>query len=96
MKVVLATLAFALTSSAAYAQSDNAALKDPTVVTADAAAKGHNSFTEAQARERIAKAGYTNIGKLVQNENGLWQATAVKDGKAVSVALDYKGNITVY
>ncbi|QSR19595.1 hypothetical protein [Novosphingobium sp. KA1] len=96
MKIVFATLAFALAPSATYAQSDNPAVKDPTVVTADAAAKGHNSFTEAQARERIAKAGFTNIGKLVQNENGVWQANAVKDGKSVTVALDYKGNITVY
>ncbi|PDT32562.1 hypothetical protein CO656_25015, partial [Sinorhizobium sp. FG01] len=25
---------------------------------------------------------------------GVWQATAMKDGKSVAVALDYQGNVT--
>ncbi|WP_185998999.1 hypothetical protein ACLIMP_22645 [Novosphingobium aerophilum] len=97
MKIVIgAALAAALGSSAAYAQSHNPAVKDPTVATTRNAAKGHNSFTEDQARGRIAKAGYTNIGTLTQNENGVWQGKAMRHGKPVTVALDYKGNVTVH
>ncbi len=28
------------------------------------------------------------------DDKGVWQATATKDGKSVSVALDYQGNVT--
>ncbi|TCM14402.1 hypothetical protein EDF56_11347 [Novosphingobium sp. PhB165] len=97
MKTALITASAAIiVASGATAQSHNPAVKDPTVETATHAAKGHNSFTEDQARGRIEKAGYTNVGKLVQNENGLWQGMAEKDGKPVRVALDYKGNVTVH
>lgn len=91
-----AAAAAALLSSFAGAQSHNPAVKDPTVQTTTHTAKGHNSFTEDQARGRIAKAGYTKIGKLTQNENGVWQGSAMKNGKSVMVALDYKGNVTVH
>ena len=60
------------------------------------AAKGRNSFTEAQARGRIAKDGYSNVSKLAKNDNGVWQGTAMKAGAKVNVALDYKGNVTTH
>jgi len=94
--ILVAASAAILVASSAGAQSNNPAVKDPTVATTKATAKGHNSFTESQARGRIAKAGYTHIGKLTQNENGVWQGQAVKDGKTVTVALDYKGNVSVH
>jgi putative membrane protein len=34
------------------------------------------------------------VGKLVKDENGIWQGTAMKDGKSVMVALDHKGDVT--
>lgn len=55
---------------------------------------GANSFTEAQAQGAITNAGYTDVGPLMQNEAGLWQGTAVKDGKSVTVSVDYKGAVT--
>lgn len=55
---------------------------------------GASSYTADQARMAIEKAGYTNLGALNQNANGLWQGQAMKDGKKVSVAIDYKGAIT--
>ena len=55
---------------------------------------GANSFTEAQAKERIEEAGYTDVKGLKLDDKGVWQATAMKDGKSVSVALDYQGNVT--
>jgi len=56
---------------------------------------GANSYTADQAREAIEKAGYTELGPLNQNANGLWQGSATKDGKQVNVSIDYKGAITV-
>ena len=87
----LATGAVAQTTG----NSHNPAAKNPTAVSTPAAAKGHNSFTEAQARGRIAKAGYTGVSKLVKNANGVWQGSATKDGKSVLIGLDYKGNVVL-
>lgn len=99
MKILVAALATTL-ATGAYAQPDtgshNPAVKDASAHTTAAAAKGRNSFTEAQARGRIAKAGYADVSKLAKNDNGLWQGTAMKDGAKVNVALDYKGNVTVH
>jgi hypothetical protein len=55
---------------------------------------GASSYTEAQARSAIESAGYTGVGALTQNTNGLWQGSAMKDGKSVSVSVDYKGAVT--
>ena len=93
---MMAAAAALLVTAGANAQSHNPAVKDPTVATTPAAAKGRNSFTETQAQGRIAKAGYANVSKLTKNESGLWQGTAMKDGAKVNVALDYKGNVTVH
>lgn len=54
---------------------------------------GANSFTEEQARERIADAGYTDVGPLTQDDNGVWRGTASKAGMAVNVGVDYQGNV---
>ncbi len=62
--------------------------KNPTAPVA-----GRNSFTEAQAKERIEKAGYSGVTALKLDDKGLWQSNAMKDGKSVSVTLDYQGNI---
>ena len=59
----------------------------------DTPAAGANSFTEAQARSRLEQNGYTGVSALKKNDNGVWQGTAQRDGKAVSVSLDYKGDI---
>jgi predicted small lipoprotein YifL len=54
---------------------------------------GANSFTEAQAKSAIEKAGYTGVGPLTQNANGVWQGQATRDGAETTVAVDYKGAI---
>ena len=98
-KIIAAVLA-ATTASGAFAQADtgshNPALKNPAVHTTAMAAKGRNSFTESQARGRIAKDGYSNVSTLAKNANGVWQGTAIKGGATVNVALDYKGNVTTH
>ena len=54
---------------------------------------GANSFTEAQAKERIMKAGYTSVVGLKKDDQGIWHGTGTKNGKTNTVGLDFKGNI---
>lgn len=54
---------------------------------------GANSFTEEQAREHIAKAGYAEVSNLKLDKQGIWRGTGTKEGQQFQVALDYRGNI---
>jgi hypothetical protein len=54
---------------------------------------GENSFTENQAKERIQAAGFTDVGTLTLDEQGIWRGTASKGATSVQVGLDFKGNI---
>ncbi|MGE4048237.1 MAG: hypothetical protein AB7F35_25490 [Acetobacteraceae bacterium] len=56
-------------------------------------AKGANSFTMEQARSRIADKGFSNIGDLVKDEDGIWRGKAQKAGTSTGAWLDYKGNV---
>jgi hypothetical protein len=58
-----------------------------------APAAGANSFTETQAKSRIESRGYSDVSALTKGANGIWQGTAMKDGKAVQVSLDFQGNV---
>ena len=55
--------------------------------------KGANSFTEGQAKDRAMAYGYTSVASLVKDGDGIWRGSAMLDGKAVQVAVDYKGNV---
>jgi hypothetical protein len=55
---------------------------------------GANSFTMAQAQKRLEDQGYTQVSGLAKDDKSIWRGHAMKDGKAVDVALDYQGNIT--
>ena len=54
---------------------------------------GANSFTEAQAKDRIEAAGFVNVGALAKDQDGIWRASAMKSGNPVKVAVDFKGNV---
>ena len=56
---------------------------------------GKNSFTEAQAKSRIEEAGYKDVAGLKLDDQGVWRATASKDGAPANVSLDFPGNITL-
>jgi hypothetical protein len=58
-------------------------------------APGANSFTESQARGRLAKEGYSQVSGLTKGNDGVWRGTATKNGNAVQVGVDYKGNISM-
>ena len=55
---------------------------------------GANSFTMGQAQKRIEDQGYTQVTALAKDDRSIWRGHAMKDGKAVNVALDFQGNIT--
>ena len=55
---------------------------------------GANSFTEAQAKDRIEKAGYTQVTGLKKDDKGIWRASASKGGAKMNVSLDFRGNVT--
>ncbi len=73
--------------------SHNPAVKDSDPAAVASGADGANSFTEDQARSRLADAGYTNVTKLAKDKKGVWRGTATKGGTQSTVGLDYKGNI---
>jgi periplasmic protein CpxP/Spy len=56
---------------------------------------GRNSFTEGQAKSRIEESGFQNVTGLKKDDNGIWTGQAMKDGKQVSVQLDYQGDVLV-
>lgn len=66
-----------------------------TMPKADAGAplKGSNSFTEGQAKDRALAQGFMSVSDLKKDGDGIWRASAMQDGKAVQVAIDYKGNV---
>ena len=99
-KQIIAAVLAATAATGALAQantgSHNPALKNPTVQTTAMAAKGRNSFTESQARGRIAKDGYTDVSKLSNTPTGVCLCRAIMGGASVMGALDYKGNVTTH
>ena len=95
--VALAAGSLAVTGAFAQATHDkshNPVMKDSDAKTVAAPAEGANSFTEDQARGRLAKAGYSSVSELKKDDNGVWRGSATKAGKKVQVGLDYKGNVT--
>jgi hypothetical protein len=87
--VVLAQTTPAPSSAATPAVTTNSAN-----TTAAAPVAGANSFTMAQAQKRLEDQGYTQVSELAKDDNSIWRGHAMKNGKAVDVALDYQGNIT--
>ena len=55
--------------------------------------KGANSFTEGEARARLAKAGFLDARDLKKDSDGIWRGTATRGGQTVQVGLDFKGNV---
>lgn len=55
--------------------------------------EGANSFTENQAKDRVAARGFTDVSALTKDDKGIWRGTASEGGNKVNVAVDYKGNV---
>ena len=54
---------------------------------------GANSFTEGQAKSRIEAHGFTSVGQLKKDRDGVWRGTATQSGKSVKVSVDLQGNV---
>ena len=80
------------TPAAPTAPSSNSSISTGST-TPNAPVAGANSFTEGQARSRIESNGFTNLSDLKKDDQGIWRATATKDGKSHTVSVDYQGNV---
>src|SRR5579862_3750474 len=102
----LVALALTLCASAAPAQTSTPAtapMNPPAVTPVPAAptspsattppVPGANSFTEGEARSRIEASGYTDVADLKKDAQSIWRGKAMKDGKSVSVSLDFQGHV---
>ncbi|WP_375463324.1 hypothetical protein [uncultured Methylobacterium sp.] len=56
---------------------------------------GANSFTENEARRRFEKSGFHEVKDLKKDADGIWRGSAMLDGKATEVGLDFKGNVAL-
>ena len=72
-------------SNAAVSTSDQNNLPQP--------APGANSFTEEQAKDRIAAKGFTDVSALTKDADGIWRGKAKKDSATQDVAVDFQGNV---
>ncbi len=79
-------------SGTAAASGDRNQAVTTTSANAPQPARGHSSFTQAQARRRLERNGYQEVSALTKDSGGVWRGTATKDGQPVQVWLDYKGN----
>jgi hypothetical protein len=97
---VIAFTSVLLLSSAAYAQPAIPSGTTPAVTKPNsppnpgAPVAGANSFTEGQAKSRFESNGYANVSGLQKDSQGVWRGKAMKDGKNVTVSLDFQGNVT--
>jgi len=89
------TTAPAVTAPATPAQDgpSNPAVKTTEGNNASAPVEGANSFTEGQAKARIESRGFSNVSALAKDSQGVWRGKAQKDGKDVTVSLDFQGNV---
>jgi hypothetical protein len=86
MRSLLVTgVVLALAAGGAMAQSppaqngpQNSAINksDSTNRQVTAPVQGHNSFTEGEAKSRIEKQGFTNVGQLSKDADGVWRGQA--------------------
>ncbi|MFO1081542.1 MAG: PepSY domain-containing protein [Reyranellaceae bacterium] len=54
---------------------------------------GGAGLSAEQAKDKAIAAGYRSISSLVKNGDGIWRASAMKDGKATRIVVDREGNV---
>jgi predicted aspartyl protease len=55
--------------------------------------KKAEALTQKQAMTQIEAQGYTKVSNLKKDAKGMWNATAMKDGKRVQLSLDTQGHV---
>ena len=88
-------MAGAATAQNPPAQSgpNNNAINSSDKNNSDKPVAGRNSFTEGQAKSKIEDAGYTNVGELKKDDNGVWRGKASNGGSSTNVSVDFQGNV---
>ena len=74
--------------------ASNGAVNADANTTAPEQAAASNSFTQGQAKGHVENAGYTDVHDMTKTPDGLWVGKAMKDGKPVSVSIDFKGAVS--
>jgi len=98
-KIIIAAALAGLSITSAFAQQpakdgpNNGAVNTTNQNNSNAQVAGRNSFTEDQAKERIAAAGFTAVSELKKDDNGVWRGKATKNGTQSDVSLDFQGNV---
>ncbi len=80
-------------SPSANPNASTPAVTSPNANNPGAPAAGANSFTEAQAKSRIEKAGYSNVSGLSKDKDGIWRGKASKGANLSTSGVDYQGNV---
>ena len=80
-------------SSASLATAQTAPQTPPASKDGAAPQAGANSFTEAQAKDRMEQAGFKEVMGLRKDDQGIWRASAKQGDKQVNVSLDFRGNV---
>lgn len=101
LAVLSALTTAAMAQTSATQPPNNSGSSNPAVThkpadspqTTGAVEPGANSFTEAQARSRLEAQGFSNVTELRKDDQGIWRGKAQRDGKSVSVGIDYKGTV---
>jgi hypothetical protein len=74
--------------------ASNGALNTDANTTAPQQAAASNSFTKSQAKGHIENAGYSDVSGMTKTPDGMWVGQAKKDGKPVTVSVDFKGAVS--
>lgn len=95
-KILIVSLIAAATSFTALAQTATTSPVPAPKGDADknAPLPGANSFTEGQAKSRLEANGYSQVGPLTKDADGVWKGSATHGRAKVNVTVDYRGNIT--
>ena len=81
----------AAVNASGNAGSDVNASGTVNVLALSALEKGANSFTEGQAKSRIASAGFSDVSELKKDDQGVWRGTATRGRQAAAGRLRLQG-----
>lgn len=65
----------------------------PSIATNPPMATGVGLGSEAQARARVERDGYTGVADLTKGPDGVWRGTAMRGSTSVQVMVDARGNV---
>lgn len=89
MRMILAIAALSL--AAACGQTTTVEDETPDTTIVEAPAPAIVVLTEQDARSRVEASGYTDVSGLVQNADGSWSATAMRDGQSTTLTIGEDG-----